>query len=204
LIYFLSRYDVLISPVIQYLGFAGAQYNVPYLILISAGQQIGGVLFGIYYWAASRNVLNQRLKNYLVLSAIGMMFIFAANEIHSLLITFFPPFGLITVSFMGLGSYLLFIGIFDLAELISRNSEIRNELNRKVQELSLVKNIGRSEIERIVEGQVRKASKSVITEENDIRSYVFEQEELKELVEEVMNEVNIRKRSTKKTGNDKE
>jgi hypothetical protein len=204
LIYFLSRYDVLISPVIQYLGLSGAQFNVSYLIFVSAGQQIGGVLFGIYYWVASRNVLNQRLKNYLVLSAIGMIFIFAANEIHALLVTFFPPFGLITVSFMGLGSYLLFIGIFELATLISRNSEIRNELNRKVQELSLVKNIGRSEIERIVEGQVRKASKSVPKEESDIRSYVFEHEELEELVKEVMNEVNLRKRSTKKTENDKE
>lgn len=201
LIYFLSRYDVLISPVIQYFGVSGVQFNVPYLIFVSAGQQVGGVLFGIYYWVASRKVLNTRVKNYLVLSGIGMMFIFAANEIHALVITFFPPFGLITVSFMGLGSYLLYIGIFDLASLIARSSEIRNELNRKVEELSHVKNIARSEIERIVEGQVRSASKYVRKEESEIRDYVFDHDELKELIQEVMKEVNLRKRST---GYDKE
>jgi hypothetical protein len=197
LIYFLSRYDVLISPVVQYFGLSGVQYNVPYLIFVSAGQQVGGVLFGIYYWTASRKVPNTRVKNYLVLSAIGMMFIFAANEIHALLITFFPPFGLITVSFMGLGSYLLYIGIFDLAALIARNSEIRSELNQKVEELSLVKNIARSEIERIVEGQVRTASKYVLKEESDISNYVFEQDELKGMIQEVMKEVNLR--STKRS-----
>ena len=127
-----------------------------------------------------------------------MMFIFAANEIHALLITFFPPFGLITVSFMGLGSYLLYIGIFDLVALIARNSEIRNELNRKVEEMSLVKNIARSEIERIVEVQVRTASKYVPKEESDISNYVFEHDELKEMIQEVMKEVNLR-RDTKKS-----
>jgi hypothetical protein len=193
----------LIGPVIQNLGFSGVQYNLTYLIFLSASQQIGGVLFGIYYWIASRNVLNQKLKNYLILSAIGMMFIFAANEINGLLVTFFPPFGLITVSFLGLGSYLLYIGIFDLATLTARNSEIRNELNRKVQELSLVKSIGRSEIERIVEGHVKSATKSVSSEENDTREYVFEEGELKELVQEVIDEVNSRKRISKKQNDNK-
>lgn len=124
-----------------------------------------------------------------------MMFIFAVNEIHTLLVTFFPPFGLITISFMGLGSYLLYIGIFDLATLIARNSEIRNELNRKVEELSHVKNVARSEIERIVEGQIRIASKYVYKEENEISNYVFEHDELKEMIQEVMNELNLRKRN---------
>jgi hypothetical protein len=204
LIYFLSRYDVLISPVSQYFGLSDVQFSVPFLIFVSAGQQVGGVLFGIYYWVASRKMLNTRVKTYLVFSALGMMFIFAANEIHALLITFFPPFGLITVSFMGLGTYLLYIGIFNLAALIARNSEIRNELNQKVEELSLVKNIARSEIERIVEGQVRTAYKYVPDGESDIRNYVFEHDELKELVQEVMKEVNLRKRSTKNAEYDKE
>jgi len=198
LIYFLTRYDVLISPIIQFFGLSGVQFNVPYLIFVSAAQQIGGVLFGIYYWVASRKVLNQRLKNYLVLSAIGMMFIFAANEIHGLLITFFPPFGLITVSFMGLGSYLLYIGISDLAALIATNSEIRSELNRKVEALAHVKNIGRSEIERIVEDQVKQVSKSIPKVDREITEYEFDNEELKELIQDVMNEVNLRKKEPAK------
>lgn len=204
LIYFLSRYDVLINPVVQYAGLSGVQFSVPYLIFVSAGQQVGGVLFGIYYLVASRNVLNKRVKNYLVISAMGMMFIYSANEIHALLITFFPPFGLITVSFMGLGSYLLYVGIFDLAALIAKNSEIRNELNRKVEKLSHVKDIARSEIERIVEGQVSTASKYVAKEKGDISNYEFEHDELKELIQDIMKEVNLRKRSMKNSEHDKE
>jgi len=96
---------------------------------------------------------------------------------------------------MGLWSYLLNIGIFDLTALIARNSEIRNELNRKVEELSHVKNVARSEIERIVEGQIGTASKYVHNEENEISKYVVVHDELKETIQEVMNELNIRKRN---------
>jgi hypothetical protein len=207
LIYFLSRYDVLVSPLTEYLGLSDVQFNVyyvSYLIFVSGTQQIGGVLFGIYYWIASRKVKNQKLRNYLILSAVGMMFIFAANEIHGLLLSFFPPYGLITASFMGLGSFLLYLGIFDLASLIARNSEIRLNVNRTVQELSLVKNIGRSEIERVVAGQIKLASKSVPAEDKGMRSYEFEQDELKQLVQDVINEVNLSKSSQRNGKSDKE
>jgi len=202
LVYFLSRYDLLINPLIQYLGIAGVQFSVPYLTFLSATQQIGGIMFGIYYWVVSSRVLSRNLKDYLVLSGIGMMFIFGSNEIQGLLISYFPPFGLITVLFMGLGSYLLFLGLFELAAFVARNSEIRTAVNKTIGELSLVKNIGRSEIERIVGTKVARLAKIAQKNDTEIKEYEFDNEELKEMVEDIINEVHSSKRISYKDDND--
>ena len=103
---------------------------------------------------------------------------------------------------MGLGSYLLFLGLFELAAFVARNSEIRTAVNKTIGELSLVKNIGRSEIERIVGTKVARLAKIAQKNDTEIKEYEFDNEELKEMVEDIINEVHSSKRISYKDDND--
>ena len=60
-------------------------------------------------------------------SGIGMTLLFGSTVIHGLSYILAPPFGLITLSFMGLGSYILSIGIFTSSRELARDSVVRRE-----------------------------------------------------------------------------
>ena len=55
----------------------------------------------------SRNIV----KQYMMISAYGMMLLFSSNQAAGLVLAPYPPFGLATVAFFGLASYLIFIGM---------------------------------------------------------------------------------------------
>ena len=78
-----------------------------------------------------------------------MAIVFGSIEIDSLLYATYPPFGLVTISFMPIGSYLLFTGIFLSAALVARDKELRKQFyNTAVSQLSLLKTIGVTEMEK--------------------------------------------------------
>ena len=61
-------------------------------------------------------------------SGIGMTLLFGFTVIHGLSYILAPPFGLITLSFMSLGSYILSIGIFTSSRELARDAVVRREL----------------------------------------------------------------------------
>ena len=61
-------------------------------------------------------------------SGIGMTLLFGSTVIHGLSYILAPPFGLITLSFMSLGSYILSIGIFTSSRELARDAVVRREL----------------------------------------------------------------------------
>jgi hypothetical protein len=67
------------------------------------------------------------MQKYLLISAIGMAILYGSIEIDTLLFATYPPFGVVTVSFMPMDSYLLFTGILLSARLVARDKELRME-----------------------------------------------------------------------------
>jgi hypothetical protein len=64
--------------------------------------------FGIAFWSVAKSLTNETVKGYMLMSAFGMMLLFTANQPTGLILVPYPPYGLATVSFMGLASYLVF------------------------------------------------------------------------------------------------
>ena len=84
--------------------------------------------------------------------------LYGSIEIDTLLYTTYPPFGLVTISFMPMGSYMVFTGIFLSATLVARDKEIRKEFyNTAMSQLTLLKTIGVTEMEK----QLIKSYKSI-------------------------------------------
>lgn len=107
LIYFLSLFSPSLTAI-----FAEFSINSPilariiYTVLISAGKPIGGFLFGLIFWSASKNIGNKLLKEYVMIAGYGIMILFTSNQLIALTNLNYPPFGLVTVTFFSLASYI--------------------------------------------------------------------------------------------------
>ena len=131
-------------------------FSVTHTLIFSATKSVGGILFGIAFWSVSKNIENKVVKNYLIVSAYGMVLLFTANQPVGLTLIPYPPFGLVSISFLGLSSYLVFIGIFSASMSVALDSKSRTIIKRSaLDETKFVETIGTSEMEKLIERRVR-------------------------------------------------
>src|SRR6476619_186586 len=143
------------------------------------------------------------MQKYLLISAIGMAILYGSLEIDTLLYATYPPFGVVTVSFIPMGSYLLFTGIFLSATLVARDKELRREFyNTAMNQLSLLKTIGVTEMEREMIKKYKSIDKRTRSlevhsrfEEDDVREALhglvdeMDKENVRELLHDVLTDV---------------
>jgi hypothetical protein len=167
-------------------------YSIIYVLIFSATKQVGAVLFSLAFWTASTLVYDNRIRKSLLISSIGMAILFGTFEISPLQYHVYPPYGLITQAFIPLGAYLLFVGIFTSAKNISRDSELRKEFYKSAaSQLVLLKAIGVSQMEKELENQVKSIEKRLLerTGEPHLEEQHLEQENVKEILHDVLNEL---------------
>ena len=105
-------------------------FGVIYTLIFSISKPLGGVLFGVAFWIVAKNLKDNKVKGYLILSAYGMTLLFASNQPTSLILAPYPPFGLVTICFIGLASYLLYLGIYSSALSVSEDSRLRQTIRK--------------------------------------------------------------------------
>ena len=159
LIYFLFPFEKNVVDIFRSLVVSSpVLYGVLDVTIFSATKQIGALVFSLVFLAASSLVTKHEMQKYLLICAIGMAILYGSIEIDTLLFATYPPFGVVTVSFMPMGSYLLFTGILLSARLVARDKELRTEFYRSAtNQLYLLKTFGVSEFEK----QLMKDYKSI-------------------------------------------
>jgi len=157
-------------------------------LLFSVTKPLGGVLFGVAFWLVARHLKNDRVKGYLIISAYGMTLLFTANQPTALLLVPYPPFGLVTICFMGLASYLLYLGIYSSALSVSEDARLRQTIRKMAlnESQNFLDDIGTAEMEQEIQKKVLKFSKktkdlmeyetgiSTSDDEDDIKRYLEE------------------------------
>ena len=185
--YFINLSDELManSPVL---------FSIIYVSTFSATKQVGGILFSMVFLTAAALVNRTELRRYLIISAIGISIIFGCIGANSLLYAIYPPFGLITISFMPIGAYLLFNGIYGSARQVSADSELRKMLHKSAEnQLSLLKTIGITQMEE----ELFKKFKPVLRKTERLQESDeehLEQEDVRLLIRDVLNEIEARRR----------
>jgi hypothetical protein len=167
-------------------------YSIIYILIFSATKQVGAVLFSLAFWTASTLVYDNRIRKSLLISAIGMAILFGTFEIFPLQYHVYPPYGFITQAFIPLGAYLLFVGIFSSAKVISRDSTVRKEFYKSASsQLSLLKSIGVSQMEKELENEVKAVDEklSKLSPETTVDIPQLEEQEAKEILHDVLNEL---------------
>ncbi|HSF51839.1 MAG TPA: hypothetical protein VLA74_13850 [Nitrososphaeraceae archaeon] len=194
LIYYLSSFESYIQNAFLSLILDSPTISaIFYILIFNITGQIGALFFSLSFLIASTLVAKSKIRQSLLISGIGIAIIFGSLEITTLQYTLYPPYGLITLAFMPLGSFLLFIGILTSAQNVSRNIEIRQELYKGTKsELSFLKEIGEAErVQELVDKCKKIAKRTPIPGETD--NFDLEQGEVMEIIENVLNELKTTK-----------
>jgi hypothetical protein len=175
-------------------------YSQQFQILLSISFQVSGVFFAIAFLTISRKIKRKSMKNYLIMSSIGIISLFSSMQPGLPFYAAYPPFGLVTLLFFGLSSYLLFVGMLGSASSIARDSELRREIYKGLEGQSDVfSKMGIAEMQRELQKKVLFISDKTKLWEEMGESTEPSEEEVKVMIEEVLNEIHS-KRSDIKSG----
>ena len=209
LIVFMTKYEIILyyllkDPAILEIFYSIRLNSILDQIIstfLNSNLQIGGIFFAISFLVIVKKIpKGHRIVNSLIISLIGMMFLFGSKDISELILPSYPPVGIVAISFLGLASYLLLVGIYSSATIAARDITLRKYLNKKVEnDTTLLNNIAFSENEN----EIQKNVKSLMTyssqwQQNNIQ-HELNQQEIKEIVNDVISEVkeNVKKNEGK-------
>ncbi len=193
MLYFLSQSEFIFGPFILSHRFLDPiTFFRIYTITFASTKLFGGIMFAIPYFLVSRKINDLRVKNYLKLTAIGLILLFLCIQVSSLPLLPYPPFGLISISFLGLSSYLILVGIYGSAISVSEDSMLRKSIWKLVKkETSLVDSIATAEMEQEIQKKVIETTKRLsdtISKETGIESSL-RQEDIEQYCKEVLAEI---------------
>lgn len=152
-----------------------------YYLYASLNSTTGGLLFGFAFLVIARNIHNDTVKGYMIISAYGFVLLFISNQV-TLVASSYPPFGAATILCFGLSSYLILVGLYSAALSVSQDAVLRKSIRKSVLNKSkLLGSIGHAEMQQEIEKWVRildrtdsQANISPSMNENDVRLYIQE------------------------------
>ena len=131
-----------------------------YTILSTIITFIGATMVSITLWLLIRKIPNKSFRNYMMLVAFGLLLVLISTHETPFPRFLFPPFGLITLLFIGLAIYLLFMGFYSASLHISKDmSLVRNFANR-IHQYGFFRNIAKSQLEQDIKGIMTKVLQS--------------------------------------------
>jgi len=192
LIYFLFPFEKNVVDIFQSLSVSSPfLYGVLNVIIFSATKQIGALFFSLVFLAASTLVTKREMQKYLLITGIGMAILYGSIEIDTLLYATYPPFGVVTASFIPMGAYLVFTGIIRSARLVAQDSELRREFyNTAKSQLTLLKTVGVAQMEK----ELIKKYKSIDKRARSLEEHhPFEKDEVKEALHGIVDDLDKEK-----------
>jgi hypothetical protein len=193
LVYFLTQFQPLLTYFLFSTGFgATISYIIIYTIIFSASKPAGGILFAAGFWTMASKIKNNQLKAYMIISAYGLALIFGSDQASILTNRPYPPFGLASVSFLGLASYLVFIGIYSSVISLAQDSSLRQLIRSSIERSSnLLDIIATAHMEKEIVANIARILKKQsdeMTKETGITPSL-DDAEIKQYVDDVISEV---------------
>jgi hypothetical protein len=198
LVYFLMTYFyqfILAKILTSYLAIDPITVSIILGAFLSLSKPIGGLVFGVAFWKISKIVSYERnIRTYMIISGWGIFLIFAANQAATQIVSPYPPFGLATITVLIIAAYLMLLGIYNSATLVSANTNLRKSIRKHALESKLLDLIGQAEMEKEIQKTVKeitqdaqdKGNLEIDTEQQPIE---LDEKELKKYVDLVIREI---------------
>jgi hypothetical protein len=125
-------------------------------IIVTLSKPLGGLMLGIGFWSMARiGKNNTHLNMALTISGFGFLLLFTSNQAILMSIVPYPPFGIATITVMGLSAYLVVIGIYMSTISLAQDAELRRSIRRVARTQSkLFDSMVTAEIEKEIEKRV--------------------------------------------------
>jgi hypothetical protein len=193
-VYFLITYfyqTILSNLLISYLEIDPITFSILLGSFVSLSRPIGGLVFGVAFWKISKTIgYEKNLKTYMIISGWGIFLIFSADQAITQIVSPYPPFGIVTVTILNLGAFLMLLGVYNSAILVSASNNLRKSIHKYALESKLLGLIGRAEMENEIQKTVTKITqdkKSLMTDTD--QPIELDGTELKKYIDFVITEV---------------
>jgi hypothetical protein len=156
-------------------------------------KSLGGILFAIAFFDVAKHMQHSTIKKYMVISACGFILFFVSNQAAATFIRLsYPPFGIASISTIGLSSYLILVGIYSSVISASQDVKLRKLIEKSVAEQSgLLKGLTKGQVEQELQKRMTVITRNYsdkLTEETGISPSLTDNE-VKQYMQEVLREV---------------
>ena len=200
LLYFLSQFATFILNLFDpFMQVSPVFFGILLSIIFPLSKAVGGVLFGIGFWTTARTINKSNVvRRYLVITAIGFILLFVSDQAVTLIATPYPPFGLVSVSAVGLSSYLILVGLYYSAISLSNDVNLRRTIRESIlRESKFLDSIGKAYMEQEIKSKVIDVAKKqkINMDKESGFSPSLTDVEIEQYLEEVLTEIKKAKSS---------
>jgi hypothetical protein len=167
---------------------------IPILILNYSALAVG-IVFGLSFILIGRFLRHGiHSRDYMIIAGFGFI-IFIWSNGATLIQAAYPPYGIATVSAMPLSLFMILNGLSYSAASVAQDATLRRSIRKNVNDMKFLESIGTAQMEQEVQKRVlsiaKKTSESM-TEETGVQPTLSE-DDMKQYLEEVLQEIKIRK-----------
>jgi hypothetical protein len=189
MIYYLSLFPLFASGYFTPSENVDAMTNV---IIFSLAGLLSGIIFGAAFYSVARTLRKgSDLRNHMIIAAYGFVLFYIAGSASAAQAAY-PPFGVVSVSFIGLSCYLIYTGLYSSAVTVSQDTTLRVSIKKSItDQTKFLDSMGSAHMEQELQSTVLKIAKKradVLTEKTGIESSMTESD-IKEYMEMVMDEI---------------
>jgi hypothetical protein len=163
-------------------------YRFYFRLLFRLGGTVGGnILFGLAFFVVARSVNSLKLRDYLIIAAIGDTIVGIALSTSALQQTY----GVAAHSLVLLSSFMFSMGLYLSAISVSQDSSLRKLI--RTSATNLIYNIGSAQMEKEIENRVRKViqnQQKELEQQTGGFSYEVSEYDMKEYIQQVIQERN--------------
>jgi hypothetical protein len=195
IIYFASIYLITYLEHLHLLELLGISdnpvYGYIYNLFLNTVKTAGGILFGFAFFAISRKISHVQLKQSIIMTGIGLILLFGANASSLIIMTTYPPWGIISITFMIVGAYFIVIGLDSAGLYLATDSSLRKIIQiSPLKDYEILKSLGQAKVQDAVLSRVQYVSKQVIDEleSNNLVRTSLEPVDIRQYIQEVIRE----------------
>jgi signal transduction histidine kinase len=192
---FLSIF-VVVTPFVQ--SFSNAADSTSRIVVDALGYTlpavVSSILFGLPFLMIARSLSHSIiLKDYMIIAGSGFA-LFALATTGNVMLASYPPLGLASVSFVGLSSYLILMGIYSSTISMSEDVKLRQVIRKSAaDESKLLVSIGSAQMEQKIEKKVIDMAKdhaANMTEQTGVQLSLTEHD-MKQYLSTVLKEIKV-------------
>jgi hypothetical protein len=189
MIYYLLEFPLFV------LGYFTPSENVDAMtnvLIFSFAAILTGIIFGAAFLSVARTLQKETdLRNHMIMAAYGFILFYISGTAMASQAAY-PPYGLVSISFIGLSCYLIYSGLYSSAVTVSQDVALRHSIRKSVTEQSkLLDSIGTDQMEQELQSRVLTITKKLsdkMEEETGVDASMTI-EDMKEQIEMVRKEI---------------
>ena len=162
------------------------------VLIFSFAGIMSGIIFGAAFLSVARTLRKDSdLRKYMILAAYGFVLFYISGSAMAAQAAY-PPYGIISVSLVGLSCYLIYVGLYASALTVSQDTTMRLTIRKSITEQAkFLDSMGSAQMEQELHSTVMKIAKKhsdVLTEKTGVDSSMTEND-IKEYMTMVMDEI---------------